>query len=118
MSLAAAIQFGAVADLHPENGSFYALRGPMLPPYDTADTLSRVHAYDHLDLPPIRPVVTRVHHVITDSRGAKVVTDFLQGGPFQSVIWLGCTSKSCASSASVFSPFKAARATFALNAGV
>src|SRR5271155_5101618 len=38
--------------------------------------------------------------------------------PFQSVIWFGCTSKSCASSASVFSPFTAAKATFALKAAV
>ena len=37
---------------------------------------------------------------------------------FQLVIWFGCTSKSCASSASVFSPLMAASATFALKAGV
>src|SRR5882724_4828772 len=34
------------------------------------------------------------------------------------VIWLGCTSKCCASSATVFWPLIAANATFALNAGV
>jgi hypothetical protein len=34
---------------------------------------------------------------------------------FQSVIWLGCTSNCSASSAIVLSPFRAARATFALN---
>ena len=33
-----------VADLHLEKGSFYALRGQMLPPYDTADTLRRLAA--------------------------------------------------------------------------
>jgi DNA ligase-associated metallophosphoesterase len=31
-----------VADLHLEKGSFYATRGQMLPPYDTADTLRRL----------------------------------------------------------------------------
>src|SRR4051794_4898958 len=36
---------------------------------------------------------------------------------FQVVIWLGWTSKCWANSASVFSPRRAARATFALNAG-
>jgi hypothetical protein len=34
------------------------------------------------------------------------------------VIWFGCTSNCCVSSASVFSPFTAAWATFALNAGL
>lgn len=33
-----------VADLHLEKGSFYASRGQMLPPYDTADTLRRLAA--------------------------------------------------------------------------
>src|SRR5882757_5455140 len=37
---------------------------------------------------------------------------------FHCVIWLGCTSKCCASSATVFWPLIAANATFALNAGV
>ena len=37
---------------------------------------------------------------------------------FQVVIWFGCTSNCCASSASVFSPFTAANATFALKAGL
>src|SRR5450631_1116467 len=37
---------------------------------------------------------------------------------FHCVIWLACTSNCCASSASVFSPLRAARATFALKAGV
>src|SRR5712671_1905399 len=37
--------------------------------------------------------------------------------PFQVVIWLGCTSNCCASSASVFSPLMAASATLALKAG-
>src|SRR5215211_3127142 len=37
---------------------------------------------------------------------------------FQLVIWFGCRSNCCASSASVFSPFTAARATFALKAGL
>src|SRR3954471_9453096 len=37
---------------------------------------------------------------------------------FQLVIWFGCTSNCCASSASVFSPFTAARANFALKAGL
>src|SRR3954471_14777037 len=36
---------------------------------------------------------------------------------FQAVIWLGWTSNCWASSASVFSPLTAARATFALKAG-
>src|SRR5580693_4522044 len=36
---------------------------------------------------------------------------------FQAVIWFGCTSYCCASSASVFSPLMAASATLALNAG-
>ncbi len=31
-----------VADMHLEKGSFYASRGQMLPPYDTADTLRRL----------------------------------------------------------------------------
>ncbi len=31
-----------VADLHLEKGSSYAVRGQMLPPYDTADTLDRL----------------------------------------------------------------------------
>jgi len=33
-----------VADLHLEKGSSYARRGQMLPPYDTAETLSRLEA--------------------------------------------------------------------------
>jgi DNA ligase-associated metallophosphoesterase len=33
-----------VADLHFEKGSFFAARGQMLPPYDTAATLSRLTA--------------------------------------------------------------------------
>jgi hypothetical protein len=33
-----------VADLHLEKGSSYARRGQMLPPYDTADTLTRLEA--------------------------------------------------------------------------
>jgi len=33
-----------VADLHLEKGSFYATRGQLLPPYDTADTLRRLGA--------------------------------------------------------------------------
>src|SRR5688572_26697399 len=37
---------------------------------------------------------------------------------FQAVIWFGWTSNCCASSASVFSPLRAARATFALKAGL
>src|SRR5215218_73424 len=37
---------------------------------------------------------------------------------FQAVIWFGWTSNCCASSASVFSPLMAARATFALKAGL
>src|SRR6185369_11174207 len=37
---------------------------------------------------------------------------------FHCVIWLGCTSKCCASSVTVFWPLIAANATFALNAGV
>src|SRR3954471_4695827 len=37
---------------------------------------------------------------------------------FQAVIWFGWTSSCCASSASVFSPWMAARATFALKAGL
>src|SRR5258705_3886484 len=36
---------------------------------------------------------------------------------FQSLIWLGCTSCSFASSASVFSPLLASTATLALNSG-
>lgn len=31
-----------VADLHLEKGSFYALRGQMLPPYDSRETLARL----------------------------------------------------------------------------
>jgi DNA ligase-associated metallophosphoesterase len=34
----------AVADLHLEKGSAYAVRGQMLPPYDTVETLSRLAA--------------------------------------------------------------------------
>lgn len=34
----------AVADLHFEKGSFFAARGQMLPPYDTAETLGRLEA--------------------------------------------------------------------------
>jgi hypothetical protein len=34
----------AAADLHLEKGSAYAVRGQMLPPYDSADTLSRLAA--------------------------------------------------------------------------
>ena len=41
-----------------------------------------------------------------------------EAAPSSCVIWLGCTSNCCASSASVFSPFTAAKATFALKAGV
>src|SRR5215210_2168838 len=37
---------------------------------------------------------------------------------FQAVIWFGWTSNCCASSASVFSPLMAAKATFALKAGL
>src|ERR1022692_2953979 len=37
---------------------------------------------------------------------------------FHAVIWVGCTSYKCASSASVFSPLIAARANFALKAGL
>src|SRR3982751_4137842 len=37
---------------------------------------------------------------------------------FYPVIWFGCTSKCCANSASVFSPLMAAKATFALKAGL
>lgn len=33
-----------VSDLHLEKGSAFAMRGQMLPPYDTADTLGRVEA--------------------------------------------------------------------------
>jgi DNA ligase-associated metallophosphoesterase len=33
-----------VADLHLEKGSFFAKHGQMLPPYDTADTLTRLEA--------------------------------------------------------------------------
>ena len=33
-----------VADLHLEKGSAYAMRGQMLPPYDTRDTLRRLQA--------------------------------------------------------------------------
>jgi DNA ligase-associated metallophosphoesterase len=33
-----------VADLHLEKGSAYATRGQMLPPYDTRETLGRLHA--------------------------------------------------------------------------
>lgn len=33
-----------VADLHLEKGSSYAVRGQMLPPYDTRETLSRLEA--------------------------------------------------------------------------
>jgi hypothetical protein len=33
-----------VADLHLEKGSFFAIGGQMLPPYDTADTLGRLAA--------------------------------------------------------------------------
>jgi DNA ligase-associated metallophosphoesterase len=33
-----------VADLHFEKGSFFAVRGQMLPPYDTAETLDRLEA--------------------------------------------------------------------------
>ena len=33
-----------VADLHLEKGSAYAARGQMLPPYDTRETLNRLHA--------------------------------------------------------------------------
>src|SRR4051812_48149831 len=41
-----------------------------------------------------------------------------RSSPFQAVIWFGWTSNCCASSASVFSPLMAARATFALKAGL
>jgi len=34
----------AVGDLHLEKGSAYAARGQLLPPFDTADTLSRLEA--------------------------------------------------------------------------
>src|SRR5690349_7162559 len=37
---------------------------------------------------------------------------------FQAVIWFGCTSNCCAKSASVFSPLRAANATFALKTGL
>src|SRR5690349_1464319 len=37
---------------------------------------------------------------------------------FHAVIWFGCTSNCCANSASVFSPLMAAKATFALKAGL
>src|SRR3954447_6100525 len=37
---------------------------------------------------------------------------------FQAVIWFGCTSNCCAKSASVFSPLRAANATFALKPGL
>ena len=33
-------------------------------------------------------------------------------------LWFGCTSKTCVSSVGVFSPFTAAKATFALKAGL
>ena len=33
-----------VADMHLEKGSAFARRGQMLPPYDTVDTLTRLHA--------------------------------------------------------------------------
>ncbi len=33
-----------VADAHFEKGSAYAARGQLLPPYDTAETLSRLEA--------------------------------------------------------------------------
>ncbi len=42
-----------VADLHLEKGSSYALRGQMLPPYDTHDTLGRL-AVDIAALSPRR----------------------------------------------------------------
>ena len=38
--------------------------------------------------------------------------------PRQVVIWFRWTSNCCAKSASVFSPFTAAKATFALNTGL
>ena len=39
-----AVRALVVADLHFEKGSFYATRGQMLPPYDTAETLGRLEA--------------------------------------------------------------------------
>jgi DNA ligase-associated metallophosphoesterase len=42
-----------VADLHLEKGSFFAARGQMLPPYDTAETLRRL-ALEVADLGPDR----------------------------------------------------------------
>lgn len=39
-----AVRMLVVADLHLEKGSAYAMRGQMLPPYDTRDTLRRLQA--------------------------------------------------------------------------
>ncbi len=39
-----AVRMLVVADLHLEKGSSYAMRGQMLPPYDTRDTLRRLQA--------------------------------------------------------------------------
>ena len=39
-----AVRTLVVADLHLEKGSAYAMRGQMLPPYDTRDTLRRLQA--------------------------------------------------------------------------
>lgn len=50
------------------------------------------------------------------SRCVKHISSALLRLPLPFRIWFGCISFCCASSASVFSPFTAARATFALNA--
>jgi DNA ligase-associated metallophosphoesterase len=42
-----------VADLHLEKGSSFAMRGQMLPPYDTAETLGRLEA-EIIALEPLR----------------------------------------------------------------
>src|ERR1035441_2513900 len=61
---------------------------------------------------PLRDLV-RMHIKLLSLRSSLMCIRF-----FHSVIWFGCTSNCCASSARVLSPLRAAKATFDLNAAV
>ena len=58
-----------IADMHLEKGSYYAVRGQMLPPYDTRDTLDRLaHVIDRYQAETVIALGDSFHDALGPSR--------------------------------------------------
>jgi hypothetical protein len=79
-----------VADLHLEKGSSYARRGQMLPPYDTADTLTRLEAEVAILSPRVLVFLgDTLHDAAAEERLGAAAADRLRAlAAHRTLVWL------------------------------